>query len=181
MESTPLVANETFLSLICQITSRMIYLRFNVTDCVAPSPRWRPSLAASVSFVLSWWIRPSRSRAKLDDDQHRRAPRAFDDPTLGKHTNGPKGTGENLNNVLRRFANTTRKLLKKKIKERRAATWQGRAARLTALFGYARFPRDVPDCAECNHSFDLFWLFCISLCRSVRAEPVSAFGWHGKL
>jgi len=43
-----------------------------------------------------------------------------------------------LNNVLRRFANTTRKLLRKKIKERSADTWQTRAMKSNALFGFKR-------------------------------------------
>jgi hypothetical protein len=162
MESTPLVANETFLSLIWQITSRMIYLRFNVTDCVALRVGKMETRPSSFSSPLLCRIRNPARQSSMTL-QHRRAGELSRD-FRREHTDRQKGTGENLNNVLRRFANTTRKLLKKKIKESLAATWQTRAARPSALFGYARFPRDVPECAECNHSFDLFWLFCISLC-----------------
>lgn len=59
----------------------------------------------------------------------------------------------------RRFANTT---------ERKA-----KAMKSNALFGcWTRSPRR--ECAECNYSFDLFWLFCIFSCVLCAR---SDFGW----
>lgn len=72
-------------------------------------------------------------------------------------------TSEKLLTILKRFANTTRKLLrKKKIKETLPPTKENEVEWLVwALNASVVVVWLSRECAKCNYSFDLCWLFCI--------------------